>query len=73
MASTYPICRNSSSEQGRVGAVDLVPGHPPGPDTGVQGAGKHPGGQRGLGQELDVVGHPDLRAPVGVVGPTARR
>ena len=59
--------------QHRVGAVYLVTSDPPRRDTGVQRAGEHPGGQRGLGRELDVGGHAGLGETVGVGGPGARQ
>jgi hypothetical protein len=55
--------------QGRVGAIDLVPGNPPGSDTSVERPQDHPRGQRGLGQELDVDGDPGLVEAIRVGGP----
>jgi hypothetical protein len=59
--------------QGRVGAVDLITGHPGSGDTGVDRAGDHRGGERGLGRELDVGGHARGGAPIRVVGPRGRQ
>ena len=57
----------------RVTAVDLVPGHPPRSHAGVQRALDHRYGQRRLGREAHLLGHPGARAPLGVVRPRARQ
>ena len=59
--------------QGRVGAVDLVAGHPPGRDTGLHRAGDHRCSQRGFGRELDAVRNAGSRAPAWVGGPGLRQ
>ena len=59
--------------QERIGAVDLVAGHPAGRHAGLDGADEHRDGQRRLGRKRDVGGHPSCRAALLVVGPRARQ
>lgn len=58
--------------QVRVGAVDLVAGHPGGADSGVQGAADHAGGECGFRGEADAIGYPGGPAAGRVLGPGAR-
>src|SRR5512132_623497 len=57
----------------RVGAVDLVAGHPGGRDAGVQRTGEHLGGQGRLGRKPDLVGDADGLAVLRIVGPGPRQ
>jgi hypothetical protein len=57
----------------RVGAVDLVTGHPARAHTGIQRAGDHLGSQRRFRRELHLRRDTGLLAPVGVAGPDPRQ
>jgi hypothetical protein len=69
--SDHPAALQLRAQPG-VGAVDLVPGHPPRRHPGDQRTDDHAGSQRGLGQEPDVIRHPGLDeallSPVHAVG-----